>query len=57
MRIARHAIGEAVDVVAVPLDENAISIAVAGEGALDSDGVGEKVRAEATLDARVHLRH
>jgi len=43
--------------VAVTLDENAIGIAVAGEGALDSDGVGEKVRAEATLDARSHLGH
>ena len=57
MRIARHAVGEAIDVVAVALDENAIGIAVAGEGALDSDGVGEKIRAEATLDARSHLRH
>jgi hypothetical protein len=57
MRIARHAIGEAVDVVAVPLDENAISIAVAGEGALDRDGVWNGIRSRATLDARVHLGH
>src|SRR5256885_15189553 len=57
MRIARHAIGEAIDVLAVTLDENAIGIAVASEGTLDSDGVGEKVRAEATLDARSHLDH
>src|SRR5260221_3581918 len=57
MRIARHAVGESIDVVAVTLDENAIGVAIAGEGALDSDGVREKVRAEATLDARSHLRH
>jgi len=53
MRIARHAVGEAIDVLTVALDENAIGIAVASEGALDSDGVGDQGR----VDARGHLGH
>jgi hypothetical protein len=40
MRIASHAIGEAIDVLAVALDKYTVGVTVTGEGTFDRDGVG-----------------
>ena len=57
MRIARHAISEAIDVLAVALDENAEGVAVTGKRAFHRDGVRDRIRGRAKLDARIHLFH
>src|SRR5437899_2227838 len=51
-----HAVGQPEDMMAVPLDENAVGVAFPRERASDGDGVG-LCNGLGALDARLHSNH